>query len=328
MFRVKSYSKEETKSPSKLFLLLRKSFLIIFTIFLSNFIFNIYFYKSDIKNAVFINPIAKEILHGTTTFINSMQNSKSLENIVLNILKEDKGNYGVVIFNLETGERYYLNEEKEFDTASLYKLWVMAVSFEQIEQGNLKDTEVLSDSISAIDNKFNLSTDSQEVGDNLISWPVRNALENMIIISDNYSAYLLTERIGIDKISNFLSSRGFSDSKVGGNNLAPQTSASDMAIFLERLYDGKFANTSDTSRMIELLKSQKVSTKLAKYLPADAVVAHKTGELGSFSHDVGIVYLKKGNYIIVALSSTKDQLGANEKIAQVSKGVYNYFSNK
>jgi beta-lactamase class A len=115
---------------------------------------------------------------------------------------------------------------------------------------------------------------------------------------------------------------------VGDSDSGPKTSASDMAVFLERLYNGKFANSSNTTKMINLLKNQQVKTKLAKYLPKNAVIAHKTGELGSFSHDVGIVYLSNGNYIIAVLSNTSNQLDANEKIAQLSKKVYDYFSSK
>lgn len=328
MYKIQHFTKEERKIPSKLNSLIKKIILFALTIFLINFLFNIYFYKTDVKTATLINPIAKELIHTATTFINSRQNSKPLENIALNALGKDKDNYSIVVFNTETGERYYLNEDKIYDTASLYKLWVMAVSFEQIEQGKFSQKDVLSDSISAINQKFNLSSDSSEDPKTSISWPVQNALENMIIISDNYSAYLLTEKVGIDKISDFLTSQGLSESKVGLSDSSPKTSASDIAVFFERLYDGRFANPLDTTQMIDLLKKQQVKTKLAKYLPVNAVIAHKTGELGSFSHDGGIVFLPKGNYIIVALSNTNDQLSADEKIALVSKGVYDYFSTK
>lgn len=328
MYKIKYYTKTEKKTPSKLLFLFKKTILIVVLIFLSNFIFNIYFYKVDLNKAVFINPLAKEIIHNASTFINSRQNSVGLEKIVQNILGKENENFAIVIFNIETGERYYLNEEKTFDTASLYKLWVMAVSFQQIELGFLNQTDVLSDSISSLDKKFNLTTNEKEAGDQVISWPVENALENMITISDNYSAYLLTQKIGIQKISDFLSKQGFSESKVGTTNSGPKTSASDMAIFLERLVNGRFGNQEDTETMVKLLKSQKVNTKLTKYLPSTVVIAHKTGELGSFSHDVGIAYLPNGNYIFVAMSKTNDQLDANEKIAKISKEVYEYFLKK
>lgn len=79
--------------------------------------------------------------------------------------------------------------------------------------------------------------------------------------------------------------------------------------------------------MMALLKNQKKNIKLSKYLPQDTVVAHKTGELGGLSHDGGIVFTKKGDYIIVVLSQTASSLSADEKIADISKAVYNYFIN-
>lgn len=267
MYKVTSYIKEENKQPSKLTSFTKRILLILITIFLSNFIFNIYFFKSNISSAVFLNPVAKEIIHTTATFINSRQNSKQLETIVLNILGESKDSYAVVVFNLETGERYYLNEERQFDTASLYKLWVMAVTYEQMEQGKFRQTDVLADSISALNKNFELTPDPAEDESQIISWPVQNALENMITVSDNDSAYLLTEKVGLDNISNFLTKQGLSDSKIGVYESSPQTSASDMAIFLERLYNGRLADIVDTSKMLNLMKNQQINTKLTKYLP-------------------------------------------------------------
>ncbi|MEM4270897.1 MAG: serine hydrolase, partial [Candidatus Pacearchaeota archaeon] len=83
-----------------------------------------------------------------------------------------------------------------------------------------------------------------------------------------------------------------------------------------------------SGEMLALLKKQNLNSKLPKYLPENTVVAHKTGELGEYSHDAGIVYKDSGDYIIVVLSKTQKPLDANEKIAQISKAVYDYFKSK
>jgi beta-lactamase class A len=57
-------------------------------------------------------------------------------------------------------------------------------------------------------------------------------------------------------------------------------------------------------------------------------MAHKTGELGQVSHDGGIVYTEKGDYIIVVLSESTLPKGAEERIANISKDVYAYFMSK
>lgn len=42
---------------------------------------------------------------------------------------------------------------------------------------------------------------------------------------------------------------------------------------------------------------QKINDRIPKFLPKEVVVAHKTGDMDYFEHDVGIVYTPKGDYI-------------------------------
>ena len=78
--------------------------------------------------------------------------------------------------------------------------------------------------------------------------------------------------------------------------------------------------------MTTLLKGQVLNEKIPKYLPPNTVFAHKTGELGQYSHDGGIVFANFGDYIIVVLSKSSSPKDANERIAEISKEVYKYFN--
>lgn len=326
MYKPIYYTRQEKKEHSKIYIFSKKLILIGLIIFLFNFLINIYSFKKPIPNSFFISPLAKNIIYATTAYINSQENSINLEKIVKNVLKYDENNFGIVINNLKTGERYYLNKDKTFDTASLYKLWVMTVAYEQIEDRKIKLRDVLTDDVDSLNKKFNISTKSAELTEGTVSWPVQNALEQMIMISDNYSALLLSEKIGLSNVSDFLQKSNLLSSKIGNADKNPITTASDIGNFLVKLYNGELANTDDTNEMIRLLKNQQVNTKLSKNLPNDTVIAHKTGELDGFSHDVGIVYTEKGNYIIVMLSKADNVFDANNKIAEISKEVYEYFT--
>ncbi len=221
------------------------------------------------------------------------------------ILAETDGTYGVFIKNLKTERTYVINEHKVFNSASLYKLWVMAVTFDQIQQGSV--------------NKSDTTTVSQSVDE---------SLEQMITVSDNYSALLLSERIRLSNVTSFLQKNGFYESTIGADDGFPKTTPHDMALFFEKLHTGGLANKRDTHQMWQLLKNQQLNNKLPKYLPEEVIIAHKTGELDRVSHDAGIVFTKKGDYIIVVMSESKDQYVAAEQIALISKEVYNYFINK
>lgn len=239
-----------------------------------------------------------------------------------------KGTYGIAVKNLKTNEQYFENEHRVYEAGSLYKLWVMATVVGKIQVGEWTEEQVLSESIASLNNKFDIDPELAEQTTGAITLSVRNALKQMITISHNYAALLLTEKVKLSTVAKFLEDSKLYESKVGVNGEAPTTTPADMALFFEKLYKGELANEQYTNMMIDLLKEQKLNEKLPKYLPKGTEIAHKTGEIGWFSHDGGIVYSPKGNYTIVVLSESESPAGANDRIAQVSKAVYEYFLKK
>lgn len=279
----------------------------------------------------FVLLIAGYILFGK--FINDptkiVKPSDSLENVVQNALEGTKGLYGIVIKNLKTGESYYSNKHKIYEPGSLYKLWVMAVVYKQIQAGTLKEDQVLSEDVATLNDKFKIDPDLAELTDGAVTFSLHDALNQMITISHNYAALLLTEQVKLSSVASFLKENGFNESTVGTDGGFPTSTPYDIALFFEKLYKGELVNEQYTKEMIDLLKNQQLNDKLPKYLPQDIDVAHKTGEINFATHDAGIVYAPNGeDYIIVVLSDSNSPPGATDRIAEVSKVVYNYFTNK
>lgn len=248
----------------------------------------------------------------------------SLKNSVYNALKGARGTYGIVVKNLKTGEDYSINTHKVYEPGSLYKIWVMATAFDQIQNGILKTDEKLSEDVNVLNNTFNIASKTAEMTEGIITLTVNQALEQMITISHNYAALLLMERIKHSSVKSFLAKNGFNESSLGE---PPHVTPYDIALFFEKLYKGELANKEYTNRMLNLLKKQKLNDKLPKHLPKDTIIAHKTGEINFFTHDAGIVFLDEGDYVIVVLSESNFPPGAEERIAQISKAVYDYFIN-
>jgi beta-lactamase class A len=257
-----------------------------------------------------------------TLEVPTQQSATKLATVVEKALAGSTGTYGIAIKNLRTGESYYRYEHKSFESASLYKLWVMAATYKQVKDGKLKESDVLTDDIVDLNSKFNIASESAERTDGSISLSVSSALQQMITISHNYSALLLTSQIKLSALSAFLNDSGLTESRIGE---PPQTTASDTLKFFEKLYKGQLTDKTYTDKMLGLLKKQQLNQKLPKYLPDETVMAHKTGELDNVSHDAGIVYTPNGDYAIVILSDSKYPIGAEERIAKISKAVYNYF---
>ena len=256
----------------------------------------------------------------------SKQTQSGLAKVVQESLAGTQGTYGVAIKNLKTDESFYANEHRVFESGSLYKLWVMGVVFNQIENGTVKEGEILSDNIAQLNTDFGVPLDVAELTDGGISLSVADALNQMITISHNYAAFLLTKKVKLASLQPFLIQNGFKESKVGVNGNSPTTTASDMSLFLEKLYKGELASSSSTIKMLALLKKQELNEALPKYLPSEIAVAHKTGDIDLFKNDAGIVYVPNGDYIIVVLSESPYPYGAEERIAQLSKAVYDYFA--
>ncbi len=291
----------------------------------------VYFRQSPVPPATSLDLTASQSAHITTTkppiHLTPPAGSTGLSAAVASALSGSHGTYAVVIKNLKTGESYTQNDQQEFESASLYKLWVMGTAIDQIENGNLSQDDILSRDVSYLNNEFNIDPDEAELADGTVTMSVSDAINQMIIESNNYDAFLLVDRIGLPTIAAWLSQNSFSKSSIGVGDSSPTTTASDTAIFLEKLYDGKLANKVDTDLMIATLKNQQLNWKLPEYIPQSVAIAHKTGELDSFSHDAGIVYGPSGDYIIVVLSDSADPDLANERIALISKNVYHYFNS-
>lgn len=250
--------------------------------------------------------------------------STDIKNIITELLGPDDGTYSILVENMQTHEGYSQNPDRIYESASLYKLWVMAGVYQQLDSGKLEKNKLLSDSVEDLNKSFNIATKDAELTTGEIHATVNDALTNAITFSDNYSALLLTKALGLNSLSTFLKDQQFTSSKIG---TPPTTSATDIALFYIKLYNHELINDQSSEEMINILKRQAINDRIPKYLPEEINVAHKTGELDDFKHDAGIVYTPKGDYILVMLSQTKDPQKAAEKMAEISKQIYIYFSS-
>lgn len=248
--------------------------------------------------------------------------SSALEQVVEDALNGTKGLYGIAIRNIKTGESYYKNEHQKFQSASLYKVWIMAVVYKQIAEGKLSLDDTLSGDIADLNRRFDIATESAELTEGSVTFTVSNALEEMITNSHNYAALLLTAKVGLSNVANFLEANGLHDSNIGQ---PPLTTPSDMAIFFEKLYRGELNDAPHSIEMIQLLKRQNLNNIIPKYLPEEIEIAHKTGQIYSVAHDAGIIFSIKGDYIFVGMSDSNFYPDAEDRIARVSESVYNYF---
>ena len=280
------------------------------------------------SNHVFISPVPENYQvveeKNLATLVTPKNKNQELKKVVEKALSGTTGKYSIVIKNLKDNTTYALNENEVMHAASLYKSWLVAAVYEDIRDGKLDEDEQLSTTVAAINSYFQIAPEDQELSSGSINMTVKQAVEQTITISHNYTALTLLKKIGgYDRVEIILDEFGLGDSTF---KIKPQTTAADMAVFFEKLYKKEIGDEQISEKLIEVMSRNKLNEGLPKYLPHDLKVAHKTGEILSFKHDAGIVYAPTGDYIIVAMSNSWSTFGAEERIAQISRAVYDYFN--
>lgn len=255
------------------------------------------------------------------------QYTAKISSVVQQELRDEPGRYAIYIKDIKRDEIYEFHAEDYFGAASIYKLAVMYKAYDEINNGNLKKDDLLSDEKITLDktlagNNQELNNQSVEVDTGeIISLNVENALESMITISDNYSALLLANKLGWKNIDEFLKDNNIQNFDFIGQN-TPRATAKSISKLLEKIYSNTAINTKYSEEMKSLLLAQKINDRIPKYLPQDITVGHKTGELESLRHDAGIILGKNSHYIFVFLSDTPNPEEASENIAVFAQKIY------
>jgi beta-lactamase class A len=229
------------------------------------------------------------------------------------------GKFGIAIKDLDTGRGVLIDPDGEYEAASLFKLPVMYELFKQRELGGVSFDEslVLTERHVAYD----LGTLDREAGSTI---ELDVALERMITISDNSSAVLLTDRVGAFNVNQDMRSLGLEHTRILADDLA--TSPADMLAFLEMLARGQGVSPAASAEMIHLLARQRVNDRIPRLLPADTIVAHKTGNLPGVVNDVGIVYGPDLSFIVVVLvDRTADEGEATRVASDLALTAYEHF---
>ena len=107
-------------------------------------------------------------------------------------------------------------------------------------------------------------------------------------------------------------------------------------MLLEKLYRQEILSPEMCKEAIDTLLLQQVDHKLNGKIAGEVSIAHKTGEDDCLSNDVGIVYTKKGNYMLAMFYNgnvaTMEEYALNDRgrnsdalLADISGEIYKEF---
>lgn len=246
-------------------------------------------------------------------------------------ISQFKGQAGIVIKDLETGWEFVYNQNTLFPSASLAKIPIMVTCFLAADQGMLD-----------LERNITLKQSHKLTGSGVLknmpagtTYSVESLIGLMICDSDNTATNMVTDLFGIDYLNRAFKgyglkntglSRKIADYRLRKKGFENYTTAADMALLLEKIYRRNFGHRNVSEQCVNTLKLTRTNDRIPKYLPAETTIAHKTGLENGVCHDAGIVFTRKGDFIIAVLTrhSNRSSVPSKKFIAKVSLHAYGY----
>src|SRR5207249_11086554 len=246
----------------------------------------------------------------------------------------------VAAHDFESGLRFSLRGDRWFHAASTIKVAVLLAVFRAADEGRLyldDSLHVRNRFISAADGSpFRLSPDSDAMPElyQLVgrTAKISTLAEGMIGTSSNLATNLLLDFVGVEYARNVLRDaqvdgvelrRGVEDYAAHERGINNEVTADGLVRLLSALRGG-FLSPQSKEQAIGILLEQRFNSMIPAGLPAHAAVAHKTGEISTACHDIGIVDLpEREPYVAVILTEFDlEQNGRRETVAAISEAIY------
>src|SRR5881397_4370520 len=246
----------------------------------------------------------------------------------------------VALHDLESGLRFSLHGDRWFHAASTIKVAVLLAVFRAADQGRLR----LDDSLHVRNRFFSAANGSVfRVSQDRDATPelyaaigrttkISALAHAMISGSSNLATNLLLDFVGVEYARKVLRDaevhgvelrRGVEDHAAHERRINNEATANGLLTLLSALR-GDFLSSESKEQAIRILLEQRFNSMIPAGLPAHAAVAHKTGEISTACHDMGIVYLpEREPYIAVILTEfDSEQDGRRETVAAISEAIY------
>jgi beta-lactamase class A len=162
----------------------------------------------------------------------------------------------------------------------------------------------------------------------------------MVVVSDNTATNVLLSSVGIPTVQELLDDLGLEVMKFNRQMFpGPLVTdppnvidAADTLALLDAIYTGSFLRPQSRHQIIAWMRAQEIARKFGAVL-GDKPIAHKTGETGNVTHDVGYFLIPRREVSIVVLTevtTTTDfataQAIGNPIVQRIGLRVYNYLA--
>jgi len=264
---------------------------------------------------------------------------------IKDIIKPAKGIVGVSVLGIESRDTLSVNGDARLVMHSVMKFPIALTVLHWVDSGKLTLDKVIHIRKKDLPKTYSPLRDKYPDGNVDVS--IADLLHYMVSLSDNDACDILLKVIdGPKTVQDYMLHLGI-------RGIAVRASEADMAsawelqytnwckpvemtILLDRFYKGEILAKPTTEFLYKTLSETTTGPKrLRGLLPANAVVAHKTGTsptnaagLSPATNDVGIITLPNGKHIAISVfvcNSTDNEEAREGFIAKIAKVVWDGF---
>ncbi len=235
---------------------------------------------------------------------------------------------GMMFVNLDTGAYVDVLGSTRFSAASMIKFPVLVAFFQDVDAGKIKLNEQLVMRPDLIAPEAGV-IQYQKPG---TKFSALETADLMITISDNTATNMLIDRMGGAAALNqrFLA-WGLTDTTIrdwlpdlkGTNTMSPK----DLSSLMMMVSQGDLLSVRSRDRLLDIMNRTVTNTLLPQSLGEGAKIFHKTGDIGTFVGDTGMIDMPNGQrYVATAIVKRPfNDPRAQELIRQASRIVYQAF---
>ena len=230
--------------------------------------------------------------------------------------------------DLDNGAYVNLGGENPIAAASTIKIPILVAFFEAVDEQKIYLDEMLTLSASQV---------AEGSGDMQFQDPGKQftALETatkMITISDNTATNMLIERLGgAEALNQRFREWGLTQTAI--RNALPDlegtntTSAKDLAYLLTLIDRGELVSLRSRDRLLGIMRGTVTNTLLPQGIEENAIIAHKTGDIGTVIGDAGIIDMPSGKRYVAAVMVKRPHNDPQGRtlIQEISKTAYQHF---
>ena len=227
---------------------------------------------------------------------------------------------------------HLIGSEESYNPASTIKMALLATVMRQADRGLLNlDAPISISPYMVVAGSGDLQRETMP-----FTTTVRDVARRMVVLSDNTATNVLLYYVGLPTVQTLLDDLGLDTMKFHrqmfpGDKItepANVTNAADTVALLQALYSGNLLSESSRQQVLDWMLAQEVDIKFGAVLD-NTRIAHKTGETGKVTHDVGYFLIPGRETIVAVFTEVADapnhdetQRIGNPVVQAIAKAIY------